>query len=473
MSTNFVTATGFVKKTLAEIKVELETGFQAVFGTDIDLDSTGPIGQLIGILAKREADLWDGAEEIYTSRNPNEATGTSLDNLAAETNVTRIAASASRVENVLLFGTEGTVVAAGKQARQSGRTETFSLETTTTITKTKSRYGYLTPETPVVGHVYAITIDSVPYSITYAAGDLVTLLLAELAAWTGGTASASVDGTSIILQATEDFALTETATFTDVLWASGGIFNADVISPLPVPENTLIEIVTPVSGWDSVTNIQAGGTGREVETDDELRIRRQQDFLKGSATDDAIKSALLNDVVGVSAVTVTSNRSMATDIYGRPPKSFEVVIEGGSTQDIADKIWEKSPSGIESYGTTTATVVDANGDNQSVKFSRPTNMYIWVRLTRTLYTEEVYPVDGDAQIKAAIVSWSLLNMKAGTDVIYQRLSIPVYTIPGVKDITIEVAATTTPEGSPSYASADIAMNGRELAVFDTTRIVVQ
>lgn len=57
-----VTENGFNKKTVPEIKAELGGLFKEELGSDIDLSSEGVIGQLIEIVAKREAAIWDGAE---------------------------------------------------------------------------------------------------------------------------------------------------------------------------------------------------------------------------------------------------------------------------------------------------------------------------------------------------------------------------------------------------------------------------
>jgi len=47
-----VTSEGFKAKRLADIKTELETSFQNVFGNNINLDARGPFGQIIGIMAE-------------------------------------------------------------------------------------------------------------------------------------------------------------------------------------------------------------------------------------------------------------------------------------------------------------------------------------------------------------------------------------------------------------------------------------
>jgi hypothetical protein len=129
----FVKASGFGKKTLVDIQIELEASFQATFGNDIDLSSEGPFGQIIGLLSFRESLLWEGAQEIYSSRNVNAATGTSLDFLSAETGVRRIDSSATQVQGVNLFGTLGTTIPSNAKARVVGADLTYSLLDPVTI----------------------------------------------------------------------------------------------------------------------------------------------------------------------------------------------------------------------------------------------------------------------------------------------------------------------------------------------------
>ena len=117
MSGTYVTDTGFVKKTLVEIKEELEDDYKTAFGDDIDLDSEGVFGQQIGIQAKTMADAWDALEEIYTARNPQEATGTSLDYISSENNIVRQDATPTTLLNVILYGAEGVVVPAESTIR--------------------------------------------------------------------------------------------------------------------------------------------------------------------------------------------------------------------------------------------------------------------------------------------------------------------------------------------------------------------
>ena len=121
----YVTESGLIIKTLAEIVTEYEAYFKTILGNDIDTDPTGTIGQLIAMLSKRDSDLWLAAQEIYTSRDPSQATGTSLDGISAETGVTRLDATPTTVDSVCHYGDEGVVVPANTKVRKTSATLTF------------------------------------------------------------------------------------------------------------------------------------------------------------------------------------------------------------------------------------------------------------------------------------------------------------------------------------------------------------
>jgi uncharacterized phage protein gp47/JayE len=550
------------------------------------LSDEGPFGEIIGILSKRDADLWDGMEEIYTSRDPNEATGTSLDNVAAETGVRRIDATSTETKNVLLYGDEGTSVATGKQIRQENNDLTHSLDVAVTITKAAALKLKLEPDTPSGGggEYYSITLDSVLYDYTAIGGDtkgdVIDALVADIVGGSFvGTPSNEDDEFLVIdgddsdgdnIPDTSFNASAWTGTLTLEALASGGDFTADETGPNPVPANTLIVIVTPVANWDSVNNPGAGVTGRDVETDVQLRLRRASTILAGNATDEAIRGALLNEVTGVTSASVTSNRKLEgqtqrvifdddfvtgnlitfsvngfpvtpvpfntdqattmddiktqieadvsntsvtifpddpdtrtllitytgnliiivtvsvtggasqtmyeicySDTEGRPRKSFEAVVQGGSDEDVALEIWQTQPSGIESFGNTTEVVTDSEGNPQTILFSRPSPWYIHVKVKRNFYNEEDYPTDGDQAIKDNIVDWALINQAPDVDVIRQRLNIPIYEVPGIRDIEVTLDGTPNPGDSPAYAEQNILISARQIADFDQSRIVVE
>lgn len=71
----------------------------------------------------------------------------------------------------------------------------------------------------------------------------------------------------------------------------------------------------------------------------------------------------------------------ATPVFGRPPKSFEIVAQGGDSTAIANAIYGAKPAGIETYGNVTIDVTDAFGNLYPISFSRPTQVPIYVAIT--------------------------------------------------------------------------------------------
>ena len=282
--------------------------------------------------------------------------------------------------------------------------------------------------------------------------------------------------------------------------ASPITFNAQNFGPIPLPIGTLTFIVTPISGWNSITNLIAGNTGTLVETDAQLRIRRQNSIkLLGSATVEAITAGLLQKVPGVTSATVFENTSLqqtpivisfpnqfqsgdvitvtyntvsnftvnfntdqattmtalvnaflalpqvATATFGgtgnqvvtvtpvvstvltidsattsvstmtaainggRPPKSFEAVVEGGTDEAVANQIWLTKPAGIETFGNVNGgngiAIIDSQGNTQIIFFSRPSEVTIWVSVALTLYAEETFPNNGVADVALAIFNY--------------------------------------------------------------------
>lgn len=113
-------------KRLDEIRTELETRWREEFGDNVDLSSESPDAQIIGIMAEREASLWEQAEAVYASGNVGSATGAALDERAAMTGLTRIPATQSTV-TVTLHGTPATVIAAGRVIRLADQLSRFTL----------------------------------------------------------------------------------------------------------------------------------------------------------------------------------------------------------------------------------------------------------------------------------------------------------------------------------------------------------
>jgi len=127
-----ITLTGFKRKRLDEIKTDLETLFQTVYGNNINLSPESPDGQIIGLLAGSFSDLWEIAEGAYNAYNPSAATGVTLSNLVQINGITRNEASSS-VAILTFTGTDGTTIPSGTIVSHVNSQEQFITESSAVI----------------------------------------------------------------------------------------------------------------------------------------------------------------------------------------------------------------------------------------------------------------------------------------------------------------------------------------------------
>ena len=256
---------------------------------------------------------------------------------------------------------------------------------------------------------------------------------------------------------------------------------ATVTGPVAANAGTLTIIDNPISGLTSVTNAEDAVQGRNIETDTELRIRRNQRLqISQAGTLEAVRSAILrlNDDTSlpqVESVALFENIDMDTDGRGLQSKSFEVIAyqSGGMTirdQEIADAIFAAKPAGIETCGTEELTVTDSQGFGHTIKFSRPTEVEIYVEFDLTVISD--YPINGDTQIQNLIVVWGN-NLGAGQDVIvYPALIGQLIDVPGIIDVVIRIGTASDPTLDENISIDDGSVSTVEISRWDTSRVVV-
>lgn len=134
--------------------------------------------------------------------------------------------------------------------------------------------------------------------------------------------------------------------------------------------------------------------GVDEETDAALRVRRasslslpSQGYLAG------LKGALLA-LDDVTRCEVYENNTSAADINGIPAHSIWAVVEGGASADIADVIYKKRNAGCGMYGSQTVEVDQGNGFDLPVKFGRPSELDLYIKLTVTSLTDD-HSIDDD------------------------------------------------------------------------------
>lgn len=127
-----VTPTGFNRKRLDLLLEELNSEMKAIFGDNFNVSPESPDGQVNGIKAESDANLWELTEEAYNAFNPGAVTGVTLSNLVQLNGLTRLAATSSRAQ-LTITGTAGTVIPADSLISTSDTGDQFATEVGITL----------------------------------------------------------------------------------------------------------------------------------------------------------------------------------------------------------------------------------------------------------------------------------------------------------------------------------------------------
>lgn len=185
-------------------------------------------------------------------------------------------------------------------------------------------------------------------------------------------------------------------------------------------------IVTPSSGWTSVTNPTAATPGRAEETDAELRARQAISVANPSQ---ALTTGILGavyDVENVVSAQLYENdtSSPVLEVGGvenpgyYPAHSITLVVDGGDNEDVASAIHLRKTPGCYTDGDVEVVVLDPYGVPTTIRFYRPIDKSTFVEITiRRLsgYSDTV----GTA-VKQAIVDY-LNSLVAGQSIIISEL----------------------------------------------------
>lgn len=375
-----LTAEGFKRKRLADIKEEIEAVLKLIWGDNIDLDPQSNFGQFVGIVSERAAGAWERDEDVYNSQYPSTSSGNSLSNVVMYNGIERQESTQSTV-TVTVTGTDGTVIPIGSIVSVASTNEQFITNNEITI-----------------------------------------------------SGSTTVGATAV---------------------------NSGAILALA---GTLNQIDTPIFGWETVTNISDANAGREEETDADLRERRELSTQAlGQNLVDSLFGQVLN-IDGVEDALVIDNKTDAT-VDGIPAHQFLTVVLGGTNSDIADAIWINTPQGINSHGTITEIVTDAQGFPQDVKFSRPADIDIYFKIDITTSSE--FPASGESDIKSAVATYGAENFKISDDIILSEFYTAINSIGGVTSIDLRIGLSVSPTGTSNLSIAT-----EEISRYDTTRVEV-
>lgn len=482
MATVFgLTPEGFLGKPMDVIVDELQTDYLAILGGSAGTEPDGTIpldtlaGQEITLIADVVAAQWDLQQAIVASFDPNQASDVALDAVCSLTGTTREAETFS-LDTATCTGVPLTVLLANRVVKTADTGALF-------VTQTQVAIAALTAWAS---------------SHAYIAGARVTNGGNAYVCTTGGTSAGSGGPTTTASAITDN-----TVTWRYLGQGTGAVdvvTEAQSAGPVGALSGTLTVINTPVDGWQGVINLLDAAVGSLQETDPALRARREAELAgQGGSTADAIRAAILKVNEGSAdpnhqppvSCTVFYNDTDATDVNGVPPHAVEVLVQGGTDQDITQAVWNSVGAGTATTGNQMGTATDSQGNPQAVNWSRPVPVLMYVTAT-VEYDPSQWPANASAAVAQAALSALLTYGQAfpiGVDVRMLALGTSIITGPSATDASgnAVVPAPSTSAAAPGIldvspllfgitaspsTSTNVVVSLRQIATFDSTRCVI-
>ncbi len=459
-------------KRLDTILEDLHSGLSERWGVNTRQNPESLLNHLLTNVADEIAELWEFGEDVYYSQYPSSAEGISLDNAAQYGGSTREAAAKSYYP-IHCTGKDGTKLAAGTMiASATNPPVNLSITDTRELTRTSFNRACIKIASLSAGDVYTVAINGAVFSYSPKVADALTVLKGIAKAITSWDFTATVDETNEFLniwaidQASNNTLIlsknltTETVTSIVVF---GTVDTGDIL----IPDGVITQIVKADAGLLAVENLCGYISGRSEESDIQFRQSyADKIFNRSSNMLESIRSAILNNVLGVRSVAPYENATHQwyvdgeyidpKDVTGtpkgyivRPPHSIEIVVDGGNSQEIAQQIWDNKAGGINTVGDTVVILPGEYDEEIPVRFNRPETIYTWFHLGIMLNKAEALPPNYVDLLRKVVLE-NMDTLDAGTDVVPQQFMSQLYrACSGISYIDIRLYATVeASEGPP-------------------------
>lgn len=407
-----VTSGGFVRRTRTQIIEDITEKFQERFGENITTASDSVFGKFISILSEEVLRQEQLMEEVYANRSISGAEGVYLDDIASRYGLNRrgkIAGSGTaqvQYNNTII---SGTTIATTAEITASNGIKYNPLASTELVSKWS---GAVIELADLVAGNYNFSIVNTTTGVTENTTiNLPDTTLASVITWmealetfindntTDNATLIDVDAAGIINigynTSGEFIGLTEATAFSmaplaGLHWAAVEVVAATP-GYYPLPVGGVTNLSPSFTGFEDITNTFTFNAGSEVETDAELRIRIAQQSAGGvKGSRDYIVNQLLA-LDNVTTVRIYDNPETTTltltDPDGGPdftvadPFTFNVVVLGGVASEIAQSIYESKPINCLTFGSTTTSVITADGYTENVSFTPAEERPLSVRIT--------------------------------------------------------------------------------------------
>lgn len=475
-----LTENGYEAKRFRDLVEDVQQSLQDA-GSNIIISDTSNkvVNNIVNPILLAIAEAYELGEEVWNSFDIDSATGIALDRLAQFFNTKRKTDEYSTGYVEFFQSGSGTVTENTLVQTTTGQ-NLYSLEDRA-LTKDLVRSFTIDYSTGsvIVGERYYITIGDDSFSYEASLGDTLTtvysVLKSQIDAAGSYTTQAGVDTLTVKVNTIANLVFTTNTEAVVSAFSTLVLFRADEVGDIVVNSNTATKLLSSVANNVSVTNPTNFDRGSLQEDDESLRARlKGLSSVLGKATPDAILKAV-SEVNGVDSVALSVNNTILPFSNGQPPKSYEAIVVGGADADIAQAILDTGGAGIRTYGNVSREVGGSQGGFYPISFTRPENVYIFLKVEYELYEEfNKFPVNGDSLIKNALVEYSK-TLKPSQDLIPSSLNSVIYSaVNGIGEVRVTASYSnsqtdTSPVGE--YSQDRVIINERELALITSNRII--
>ncbi len=479
-----ITPKGFVSKTQAEIVSEIVEDIKSPdnLGENFPADPDSIFGNFVHIIAAALKDSgWDLSESVNNQFNLHKAEGKYLDDAGVYKGIPRYKDIGS--SGLLNFtGSLGSVVPQGTVVSDRDKryviTEQEIIYDRSACYESRISCEILEPNT-----TYTLSVEGLNFSV--ATGNnkptleyIITSFKNAIGVQTNFTAYTEEEDKILLIKSNVfNNILTVIPSSNLTLVSVSNLVRgvSEQVGALTFLADSINEFTTTPVGTVSVNNPVDFTKGRLSEGDEDYRLRLlSSDSTAGKATKPKIEESLKR-IEGVDFVLVEENDTIDVDSKGRRPKSYECFISGGSEDEIAKIVWDTKPAGIMTEGKITKVVVDNNGDEQYIKFSRPDNEYAFIKVVYSVYNPNVFPSNGEELIAQAIVNYGR-SLDAGQDLLPSRFSSFVMnSVEGLLEVETTMVVKNSPDQTPDpseYKKTPIIVSSSDRIDFSTERVIV-
>jgi uncharacterized phage protein gp47/JayE len=253
-------------------------------------------------------------------------------------------------------------------------------------------------------------------------------------------------------------------------------FQSVEFGPVAAGAGDLSTIVDGVLGWETITNADAATLGTSTQSDQAARLYRKNTLaLQGQSISEAITSGLYatDGVRSLSFRENVTDAPVTIDGVNLVAHSIYVCVDGGTDDDVALTILTKKSAGANYNGAVTVNVVDEfSGQTYPVKFDRPDEVAVQVRVTIKASSSIVDPV---AAVKEAVLAFAAGELEeepgftVGNDVSPFEFAGAINRVyPSIYTLKVEVS----PAGAPVWTTDPIEIAIDEIATITSGSITV-